>query len=208
MTPTREIQRQEELIAILGDFRRARILEILTQQQASVKELAQMIGESPQTTHYHTKYLERVGLIRIVEKREVRGTLEKFYRAVADRFVVTSQVLGQSPEHGMAAWMGIAREWISLGDYYLDDCSPDVSAMWGTVQAVDSDEATMQDFRQVLAEATKRFPACEKKGTAQKYALILGLFPIPSDIAMPEALETLLAVSEEAGKEGVDLKLG
>ena len=58
MKGSRSVNTPAELKAILGDLRRLRILEIVTTRQASVKQLSEMIGETPQTTHYHTKQLE------------------------------------------------------------------------------------------------------------------------------------------------------
>ena len=207
MPPTRELRSPEEMIAILGDARRMRILEILTREQASVKQLAEMIQESPQTTHYHTKQLEKAGLIEIVEKREVRGTLEKFYRATADRFLVTAQAIGEGSGNPLAVWSGIVAEWTRLADYYLETVEPEDFTITATFQVVDSDKATMKELTKTLEQATRDFPKAERGEGGQKYALVIGLFPVPPDMAMPEEPNAFLGLSEELVKKGADAEM-
>ena len=142
MKGSRPVNTAAELKAILGDLRRLRILEILTGQQASVKQLSEMIDETPQTTHYHTKQLEAAGLIEIVEKREVRGALEKFYRAVADRFLISREI-GLGPDHALfTAWGDIVQEWLHLGDWHLATLKEE-PVMFTTVQAAETGREAM-----------------------------------------------------------------
>jgi DNA-binding transcriptional ArsR family regulator len=199
MTPTRDVTTPEELVAILGDPRRTRILEILTGQQASVKELSEMLDLTPQVAHYHTKRLEAAGLIEIVETREVRGTLEKFYRAVADRFVIT-QAIGPLTGRGLSGGLRFAQEWLQLGEHTLDRESQHVG-MAG-VQTIEAGREAMNGIIQRLAEVQKEYAACDGEG--DRYVLVLALFPIPKDIAMPNDPSTFLQVAEDA--KGVDLK--
>jgi DNA-binding transcriptional ArsR family regulator len=208
MTPTRELKSPEEMIAILGDPRRMRILEILVREQASVKQLAEMIQESPQTTHYHTKQLEKTGLIEIVAKQEVRGAVEKFYRATADRFLVTGQAIGEGSGNPMATWSGVVAEWTQLSDYFLETVDAGDFAMTGTFQVVGSDKPTMEEFAKTLAQATSDFPKCERPSGGQKYALVIGLFPVPPDMAVPEAPNELLGLSEDLAGKGAEMEMG
>ncbi len=199
MTPTRDVTTPEEFVAILGDPRRTRILEILTGQQASVKELAEMLELTPQVTHYHTKRLEAAGLIEIVETREVRGTLEKFYRAVADRFVIT-QAIGPLSGRGLAGGLRFAQEWLQLGEQCLDRESQHVG-MAG-VQTIAASREAMNGIIGRLGDIQNAYAACDGEG--DRYVLVLALFPIPKDVVMPNDPSTFLEVSEEA--KGVDLK--
>ena len=200
MAPTRDVTTPEEMVAILGDVRRTRILQILTEQQASVKELAEMIGETPQVTHYHTKRLEAAGLISIVETREVRGTLEKFYRAVADRFVMTKAV-GAAFGRSLAGGMQLATEWLQMGQQHLDPDSPEVGMVG--VQMIESTREVVKAFRERLVALQPEYVACEQDGTGERYVLVLALFPYPKHIALPDDPSTFLQVAE-----GVDLRFG
>jgi DNA-binding transcriptional ArsR family regulator len=199
MAPTRDVTTPEEFVAILGDPRRTRILEILTGQQASVKELSEMIGETPQVAHYHTKRLEAAGLIEIVQTREVRGTLEKFYRAVADRFVIT-QAIGPTTGRGIAGGLRFAQEWLQLGEQYLDVDSPQLG-MAG-VQTIEASREAMNGFVRRLGDVQRDYAECDGEG--DRYVLVLALFPFPKDKALPNDPSTFLQVAEDA--KSVDLK--
>lgn len=159
-----------------------------------------MLDLTPQVTHYHVKRLEAAGLIEIVGTREVRGTLEKFYRAVADRFIIT-QAIGPLSGRGLAGGLRFAQEWLQLGEHALDPESRQVG-MAG-VQTITAGRDAMDGFVKRLAEVQEDYAGCDGEG--DRYVLVLALFPIPKDTVMPNDPSTFLQVAE--GAEGVDLRL-
>jgi len=181
MSQTKRIETAEQLFAVMGDLRRMRILEILTERQASAKELATLIQESPQTTHYHTKLLEKAGLIKIVEKREVRGALEKFYRAVADRFVVVDSVGKALAESGM--WVETLRNFLDLGSYGDEEDGEGVHMV--NMLAIRTDPARLAEFKKRLGELIQEFQALEEQ-TGPRFGFVQALFPISDDAPLPE----------------------
>lgn len=74
-----------EQIRTLADPLRVRILETLCEERTT-KQVAGVIGEKPTKLYHHVEALERAGLIRLVRTRQNRGTLEKYYQAVARAF--------------------------------------------------------------------------------------------------------------------------
>ena len=52
------------------------------------KQVADELGEKPTRLYHHVSVLERAGLIRLVETRPKRGTTEKYFAAVAERFEI------------------------------------------------------------------------------------------------------------------------
>jgi DNA-binding transcriptional ArsR family regulator len=188
MSLTKQLETTEQVAAAMGDLRRMRILEILTERQASVKELAELIHESPQTTHYHTKLLERAGLIEIVEKREVRGALEKFYRAVADRFVV-GDIVGQAADVGV----GLVQNFVDMLRYSAE--STDGKGISLHVQGIQCDPERIPEFRERLQELVKEFQVMNAP-EGKHFGLIAGVFPIPDDVVatLPEHPNRILAV--------------
>lgn len=192
MSPTKRIETPEQLFAMMGDLRRMRILEILTERQASVKELATLIKESPQTTHYHTKLLEKAGLIEIVEKREVRGALEKFYRAVADRFEVVDSVgkgLLDEPEMGFE----MLRNFLELGRWGAAEAG--MEGVQVNALIVHTDPARAKEFQQRLSALVQEFHALEEEG-GQRFGLMAALFPVSMDAPLPEHPEIFTQTSE------------
>ncbi len=90
--PAREVMVLTELdqIKILADPLRIRILEQLAEERTT-KQVAERLGEKPTKLYHHVDALERVGLIELTRTRQNRGTLEKYYLAVARAFRADAQ---------------------------------------------------------------------------------------------------------------------
>ncbi len=73
-------------VKVLADPLRIRILEELCKEERTTKQVAKLLGEKPTKLYHHVAALERVGLIRLARTRQNRGTLEKYYLAVARQF--------------------------------------------------------------------------------------------------------------------------
>jgi DNA-binding transcriptional ArsR family regulator len=86
-----------EQIKILADPLRIRILEELCAERTT-KQVAQRLGEKPTKLYHHVEALERVGLIALTRTRPNRGTLEKYYQAVARSFRAELSARAGSPE--------------------------------------------------------------------------------------------------------------
>jgi len=195
MSPTYEITTTQEFMAAMGDPRRMRILEILTKQQASATEIAKMIEESPQTTQYHVKVLEKVGLVELVAKREVRGAVEKFYRAVAEQFVFTEKI-GEAPGID-TAMLDYATEWMQLGRLEVET-GDEPAVLNVTVQGVKCDGETAKQFdKGPLAEANRQWRECNRDEEEDVYILVTALFRIPRDTTLPEKPEAIFVSGKD-----------
>jgi len=75
-----------EQVKVLADPLRVRILETLGPGEFTTKQVAEQLGEKPTRLYHHVEALERVGLIRLHRTQQVRGTVEKYYIAVARTF--------------------------------------------------------------------------------------------------------------------------
>lgn len=77
---TKELTTLEE-IKIYSDPYRLQILNVLNRMDraATVKEVADRIGDVPAKVHYHMKKLERIGLVKIVSTKEINGIIAKYY---------------------------------------------------------------------------------------------------------------------------------
>jgi len=191
MSPTKQLETTEQVVAAMGDLRRMRILEILTERQASVKELSELIHESPQTTHYHTKMLERAGLIEIVEKREVRGALEKFYKAVADRFVA-GEIAGEAASQ---FGIGLVQNFVDMLRYSAESSEEGIPL---NVLGIQCAPARIPEFRERLQALANEFQALSGD-EGKHFGFIAGVFPIPDDVVatLPEHPNQLLGVDHQ-----------
>lgn len=91
-----DLESVEQLRAI-SDELRIRILDTLAHQRMTVTQLGERFGLAPARVHYHVRELERVGLVELVETRENRGILEKYYRSVAKGTSVPDSLLRSIP---------------------------------------------------------------------------------------------------------------
>ncbi|MDQ0090031.1 putative transcriptional regulator [Paenibacillus anaericanus] len=46
---------------------------------ATVKEIADELGEVPAKVHYHVKKLEKIGLLKLVSTKNIKGIIAKYY---------------------------------------------------------------------------------------------------------------------------------
>ena len=74
-----------EQVKVLADPLRVRLLEAFCVERTT-KQVADRLGEKSTKLYHHVEALEKVGLIRRTRTRQNRGTLEKYYQAVARTF--------------------------------------------------------------------------------------------------------------------------
>src|SRR5690242_4966125 len=76
---------------------RIHILRILEDRTASPRELADELEAKLPNVSYHVRFLERLGLLELVDTQPRRGALEHFYRA-SGRLRVTGKAWAQVPD--------------------------------------------------------------------------------------------------------------
>jgi hypothetical protein len=76
---------------------------------ASVSELAGFLGESTTRLYDQVRLLERLGLIEVVECRQVSSNMERLYRRAADRYEIANQPGGRRLQAGIGRF-GSSRE--------------------------------------------------------------------------------------------------
>jgi DNA-binding transcriptional ArsR family regulator len=89
-----------EQIRVLADPLRVRIIEVLCRGEHTTKQVAEKLGEKPTKLYHHVEALERVGLIRQTRTRRNRGTLERYYLAVARAFRADSTLFSNEQREG------------------------------------------------------------------------------------------------------------
>lgn len=78
--------RGPEQLHAIGDPTRWRILGRMLDGPASIQELSRALGAAKGRIGHHVRVLERAGLIRLAETKQVRGVVEKRYMRVARQF--------------------------------------------------------------------------------------------------------------------------
>lgn len=94
--PSMERLRTFEQIKLLADSRRLSILRHLMTGPASLTQLGHTLGEHPAWVRHHLIRLEQAGLVEISEVRTIAGATEKFYRAIANAFLLQELILPEN----------------------------------------------------------------------------------------------------------------
>lgn len=81
------LDRPEQIKTLASPLRQS-ILEAMIPAPITTKQVSVQLGEKPTRLYHHVDALERVGLIGLVRTQQKRGTTEKYFQAVARRFVV------------------------------------------------------------------------------------------------------------------------
>jgi DNA-binding transcriptional ArsR family regulator len=90
---------------------RIAILRMLAEKKRTVSNVAKELGVHPANITHHFKLLERVGLIKLVERRDIGKNIEKYYRSVARSFVVNTG--GSTKTNKQALELSILRNDLS-----------------------------------------------------------------------------------------------
>jgi len=79
-----------EEIKVFSDPYRLKILRCFNQfgEPATVKQIADEMGEVPAKVHYHVKKMEKVGILELVYTKEINGIIAKYYNTTAKSFTV------------------------------------------------------------------------------------------------------------------------
>lgn len=72
----------------MGDSTRAHIITLIQQQPMTAKQIASRLDIPPGTVGHHLQVLEAAGLAQVVARRQVRGTIAKYYARTARIFMI------------------------------------------------------------------------------------------------------------------------
>jgi DNA-binding transcriptional ArsR family regulator len=187
-------------IKVLADPLRIRILEAFCQERTT-KQVADLLGEKPTKLYHHVDTLERVGLIALSRTRQNRGTVEKYYLAVARTFQADSRAFQPKEKGGSEKSAAIRQMMSTIFDTTsaelasLVDQGEDLPASAG-MKAIEEEgivsfleirasKAQLKEIRRKLHEIVQSL-AADAEGAAEsdedagqgRYRLTLAYFPL------------------------------
>ncbi|WP_436760990.1 ArsR/SmtB family transcription factor [Streptosporangium sp. V21-05] len=80
------VLRSAEQFKALGHPVRHRMVNVLRQRPATLRQLAHALGMSKGTIGYHVRVLREAGLVLLAETRQVRGGTEQYFALVSQTF--------------------------------------------------------------------------------------------------------------------------
>ena len=82
------IVKRLEQAKLLTDPFKLKLLERFAGKPVTTKQVADRMGEKAPRLYRHVDALVEEGLLELVEERPKRGTIERYYKTVAERFEV------------------------------------------------------------------------------------------------------------------------
>ena len=92
--------KDRETLKVIADPLRAQIMETITAEPLTVKQVADRLGMAPSKLYYHFNMLEKFGFIRVVETRQVANMLEKTFQSVASQLDIAPALLTTTTDEG------------------------------------------------------------------------------------------------------------
>lgn len=147
----------------LGHPARHRLVNVLRQRPATLRQLAEVLGLAKGTVSYHLRVLRAAGLVRLASTRHVRGGTEQYFALVSQGFRLHEDAAA-GPEFLVRA--------------ALDEMRPPrpgepehtvLRHLWLTP----AEAAGLAE--EVRASGDKPYPAASSRGVA--YGLLVSLYP-------------------------------
>ena len=82
---------------LLTDPFKLKLLEQFRRRPVTTKQVADQLGEKAPRLYRHVDALFDAGLLKLVEEKPKRGTVERYYRTVASRFEMDPELFVTSP---------------------------------------------------------------------------------------------------------------
>jgi DNA-binding transcriptional ArsR family regulator len=156
----------KQIAALLHPLRQ-QILEQLKERSATPSEVARAIGQPANKVHYHVRILEKAGLVRLVETRQVGSVTETYFAPVANRITITSDLAENTPgnQQILKALGHHMKQLLEELRRNLESSSPDAAGLVligrirpGSPDAAAEVESHIDQLRQEFAKARETRP--------------------------------------------------
>lgn len=166
-------------IKALADPLRQQILGAFVREPRTTKQVATLLGQPPTRLYRHVDLLERVGLIRLIETRPKRGTIEKYFQAIASRFAVAGHIAGEA---GSLVEETFAKAFASVQkDIRRAVESGQIDAASGsgeTVMALGTLRISSEDLPELQNRIAHLADGLHKEGERKWYRLLVTVVPV------------------------------
>jgi predicted ArsR family transcriptional regulator len=168
---------------LLTDPFKLMLLEHFSQGPITTKQVADALGEKAPKLYRHVDALVAAGLLELVEERPKRGTVERYYKAVAQRyeldpdlFDTKSGTRSETVELVRSLFRDAQTELLSLDADSIEDLPfpPIVLRISGSgsLEAIERLSAKLQDWIEECADLNE-----ESADTDQSFAGLVAFYP-------------------------------
>lgn len=184
--PSKEIHYIDSIdtLKVIAHGLRMQLMHLLKYAK-TVKELADVVEMAQTKLYYHINLLEEHGLIEVVDTNIVSGIIEKQYQAVARKYAVSQQLLGEEDNAHIQlldTMLASVREDFersySAGLMTLDRDTRGHEMLRTTVKMNQTD---VPAFQEQLMALLRKFDLSETGEGGTVHALTLLMIPVPME---------------------------
>lgn len=168
----------------LGDALRVRILGLIQYQPATAKQIADRLAIAPSSIGHHLHVLETAGLVQIVARRSVRGTVANYYSRTAFFFDVDLPPEIRGNLSRSLDRLNQARDELAESNAHR----PNDVALHEEFFRLQLSPTRAQKYAQRLQELTDAFLHTEPDADGQVYDLYTALFLAPPALQVEPGL--------------------
>ena len=169
---TLDVDSAEQFRALFEDTR-IRIVDLLLERAATIKELADTLEKPKGTIGHHVSVLEEAGLIRVVGTKKVRAIEAKYYGRTARTYLLSGKTdldVDLAPDYFLST---ASIEYSKAAADYQEGFD---TAMLSTLRYARIPAERAADWAVRLGELTHEFTA-EERGGDTTYGLLVALYP-------------------------------
>jgi DNA-binding transcriptional ArsR family regulator len=183
-------------IRAIADPLRIRILDVLCHNSMTTKQVAEFLGENVNKLYHHVDTLEAAGLIKLVDTRKNRGTLEKYFQAVAKHFTLSPVLfevqLDASEERSELTFSAALQATLTEIKQSMAKklIKPNSSQHFFTRFHVRTTKAKAKELEEKFQAWVKECEDADSEGGNVVYGLTATLYPVEEKTAQPEKTST------------------
>jgi DNA-binding transcriptional ArsR family regulator len=176
----------EELKA-LSDPLRLRLIEAFSNQPMTTRQVARLLDEKPTRLYHHVEALEKLGLLKLVETRQNRGTMEHYYQAIAGEFTVDAELLNLQ-DHSKEAAQAVEDLLTTVLEASLAELRRSMRAglimdkkkhnRWISTSRLAITQEEADKLQVQMRELVHPFEVAPGKSSNPQYNLTVALFPV------------------------------
>ncbi|MGH2975832.1 MAG: ArsR family transcriptional regulator [Solirubrobacterales bacterium] len=183
-----------QLARLAGCGNTIKAFTILAERPASPKEIAPLMDLTISAVSYHVKKLVGMGIVELVEKRDVGGRFQNTYRAVVRPFVGNEEweKLGPAERRRISIWIFqlILADAARSFDAALFDARPNnhlsriatVVDQQGFDEVAEIQDRALAEILEALARSDKRIGAGAGDGMGMNVAVAMMCFELPEGV--------------------------
>jgi predicted transcriptional regulator len=178
-----------EQLKALTDPLRQELLDRFSNEPMTTKQVADLLGQKPHKLYHHVDVLEQAGLIRLVRTQQNRGTVEKYYEAVARRFTVDHKLLSASSQADQAVGEiqavlvnALQTSLVEAIQFFDDERFQDSGLLPQMAVSQGHLRLSAAQFKELKEQLLEWIEECQTAHDphGDEYALMLAIFPVKS----------------------------